>query len=256
MNMLARTPALTAAFLILTSCASAEVLDAHWESVNGDPGVASSVQNNLIASMTEDWTNAVLKVTLTAGSLINPAVGTLGERRLLSPEEDSWLDAPNAPSSNISIIRADYTEDEDGNPGGQFDWFDTDFNGPCTDGLAARIYATDDAVGTWELEMYDVDGGPTIYGSIANGAFADLGTPGDKDGDGDVDVADLMAWQRTDGSASGLDDWRAGFGTGSALVGSIGAVPEPASLSMIGVIVSLATLRRFRVRSTPAARVG
>ena len=166
--MLKRIFTLAMVLTVAMGVARASVVDVHWESVDGDPGVAGSVQNDLITTMTADWTNAVLKVTLTQGSLINPTVGTLGERHLLSPEEDSWLDAPNAPSSNFSIIKADYAT-------GQFDWFDTDDNGPVTDGLAARIYASDDAVGTWAVEMYDVDGGTIpnpLTGSVVNGSFA------------------------------------------------------------------------------------
>ena len=58
----------------------------------------------------------------------------------------------------------------------------------------------------------------------------------DYDGDGDVDIADLMAWQRTDASADALAAWKSAF-TGAALAGgdAIAAVPEPASLLLVAI---------------------
>ena len=58
------------------------------------------------------------------------------------------------------------------------------------------------------------------------------GGPPDYDGDGDVDIADLMKWQRDDGSASGLTAWQNDF-TGSLLAGSIASVPEPVSATLL-----------------------
>ena len=54
---------------------------------------------------------------------------------------------------------------------------------------------------------------------------------GDFDGDGDVDIADLIVWQRTDGTAAGLDAWKAEF-TGSPASASA-AVPEPTALALV-----------------------
>jgi hypothetical protein len=83
------------------------------------------------------------------------------------------------------------------------------------------------------------------YGADANfTAYFDFdfpeGTPGDFDGDGDVDGRDFLEWQRGDSptplSATDLADWQNNYGT-SGLAG-FGAVPEPHSLA-IGALGSL-----------------
>lgn len=64
--------------------------------------------------------------------------------------------------------------------------------------------------------------------------------PGDYDGDGDADVADLMRWQRNDGSAAGLEAWRVGAGTGGSSTRAASAVPEPLSIwILVGAAPSL-----------------
>ena len=55
---------------------------------------------------------------------------------------------------------------------------------------------------------------------------------GDFDDDGDVDTADLVAWQRGDGTPHGLADWRSGFGFGEAVSASV-AVPEPSAVVLV-----------------------
>ncbi len=82
-------------------------------------------------------------------------------------------------------------------------------------------------------EWYDL----TADGVINNDDLTELQsiigtTPGDFDGDGDVDGADFLVWQRTDGSVSGLSDWQGNYGFGSlaASAASNVAVPEPSSL--------------------------
>ena len=56
--------------------------------------------------------------------------------------------------------------------------------------------------------------------------------PADLDQDLDVDVADLMKWQRDDGGAAGLSAWQSSF-TGGPIAAGIASVPEPASASLL-----------------------
>jgi|GEM_PF-1112072 len=56
--------------------------------------------------------------------------------------------------------------------------------------------------------------------------------PGDYDGDGDVDGADFLEWQRNDGTPSGLAAWQASYGN-APLVGAVTAVPEPSSVVLL-----------------------
>ena len=71
--------------------------------------------------------------------------------------------------------------------------------------------------------------------------------PGDKDFDGDVDVADLMEWQRSDGSAAGLADWQSNFTGAPPASAAIGAVPEPsAAVCVLMGAAAFASRRRRR----------
>jgi hypothetical protein len=100
------------------------------------------------------------------------------------------------------------------------------------------------------------------------------GLASDFDNDGDSDGADFLRWQRgvgTTGAAAtknvgnanadnivdgaDLDWWEAEYGLGGSAVASIGAVPEPASIVLVGV--GLATLgASARRRSTPSPQFG
>lgn len=68
-----------------------------------------------------------------------------------------------------------------------------------------------------------------------------VGTPGDFDGDGDVDGNDYLLWQR-DPAVGNLSDWQANFP--GALQANLGAVPEPASLALLGAAAALSLLAR------------
>ncbi|RIK75972.1 MAG: hypothetical protein DCC67_14535 [Planctomycetota bacterium] len=72
------------------------------------------------------------------------------------------------------------------------------------------------------------------------------GSPGDFDGDGDVDGNDFLVWQRNAGSSAELADWKANFGAGG---GAVGAVPEPGALVLVALgVVGGLSLRRRQAR--------
>jgi hypothetical protein len=66
------------------------------------------------------------------------------------------------------------------------------------------------------------------------------GTPGDFDGDEDVDGRDFLVWQRggspTALSAGDLAAWQGGYGDTPGLRANISAVPEPTSAILIAVV--------------------
>lgn len=67
--------------------------------------------------------------------------------------------------------------------------------------------------------------------------------PGDFDDDGDVDGADFLGWQRTDPSQ--IPTWQGNYGVGA--LSSVAAVPEPASLVMVGVALVAVAAGRCRL---------
>lgn len=72
--------------------------------------------------------------------------------------------------------------------------------------------------------------------------YTSVHTPGDFDGDGDVDGADFLVWQRNTDAGS-LEAWQSNFG--HAPNSGLLAVPEPASAVLIGMAV-LGVLVRLR----------
>ncbi|HMP08518.1 MAG TPA: hypothetical protein PJ982_19390 [Lacipirellulaceae bacterium] len=100
---------------------------------------------------------------------------------------------------------------------------------------------------------YHIAGGATVRGSVAFALPSSASQDGDFDGNGRVDGADFLTWQRGLGSAYNAADltaWRNNYGAGgaAAAVGAAAhAVPEPAAASMaIAVAAALATTRRRR----------
>ena len=88
---------------------------------------------------------------------------------------------------------------------------------------------------------YTDDGSPIAAGDAGT-------TPGDFDGDGDVDTADLMQWQReypTLGAAD-LDLWKANFGAGASSAPATAAVPEPSTLVLLAAGAGALAFQRKR----------
>jgi hypothetical protein len=75
------------------------------------------------------------------------------------------------------------------------------------------------------------------------------GQAGDFDGDGDVDGRDFLVWQRNT-SVGNLADWQANYGAGGPLTASSTSVPEPATLSLMALVMCVgAGLRSTRTAS-------
>jgi hypothetical protein len=157
---------------LLVGVARATVIDIHWEYTDGDPAVTGTVQNTLFTSMTADWTNAVVQIDLTQGSLVNPLAPPPpfnDNRNYGTNENDSWTDSPNNLYGYPTNIDGffDFTT-------GHFEWFDVGDFGGVTDAIAMRLYATDDAVGTWNVKMLDRDSlgvATEANGTVIGGAF-------------------------------------------------------------------------------------
>jgi hypothetical protein len=111
-------------------------------------------------------------------------------------------------------------------------------------GVSDALYVRDLTVGAGST--LDVDGlnlyylNATIDGNVIDTAGGGgihqivSSTPdGDFDGDGDVDGADFLIWQR-DTSVGDLADWQDNFGTAS-LAEAVAAVPEPNSICLLAL---------------------
>ncbi len=176
------TFAFVVALFAVTTAARAVVTDVHWVPLDGAPAVANSIQNTLFTSMTNDWTNAVVTIKLTAGSLLNPSPsGPTSEWQQLGGPNDTWLAIPYVANGGFPTINL-FDQDSPLVPGVDhtFDWFDTTDGGPTSNGIAARIYASTSAMGTFSVQMYDRDsaGVPTqLSGIISGGSFASVPEP-------------------------------------------------------------------------------
>lgn len=100
------------------------------------------------------------------------------------------------------------------------------------------------------VQVVDDNGGPdsgALYWDSAELFLIEedtSATPGDFDGDGDVDGADFLVWQRTDGSADGLQEFQTNY-PNSGQLSAVSAVPEPATcLLALGFTAALLAKRQ------------
>jgi len=95
---------------------------------------------------------------------------------------------------------------------------------------------------------------PGAVDGIANGLYVDdvdlspitEQGAGDFDLDSDVDGTDFLVWQRTDGTANGLDEWRTNYGAPLSPFQGIAAVPEPSTLMLLLISGLFAQQRKRR----------
>jgi len=103
-----------------------------------------------------------------------------------------------------------------------------------------------------ELETADSSDVPDMMAFLDSEGFllSGPGQDGDFDGDGDVDGADFLAWQRGDSpdplSAGDLATWEANFGTTPAPATAAVAVPEPTSAALMLSLAAVGLLQRSR----------
>lgn len=103
-----------------------------------------------------------------------------------------------------------------------FDFLDWDTS---AGGNGRKLHFTDDGLLAFALVLGDGSSG--IYTARI---VADVPLSGDFDGDGAVDGADFLAWQRTPGIGS-LDDWQVNYGTMQGW--NMATVPEPSALLLL-----------------------
>ena len=94
------------------------------------------------------------------------------------------------------------------------------------------------------------DGDLSLFLSLVGGGFVNgtvqyeaSSVPGDFDFDGDVDGEDFLLWQRDPGVGL-LADWENYYGFPSGSLAAASAVPEPATLAMLGSLLLCSLFRR------------
>jgi len=103
---------------------------------------------------------------------------------------------------------------------------------------------------SFDMMVYTTDGLSDVSQVISYTLAEAPMTPGDFDNDSDIDGQDFLLWQRGLGgmfTANDLADWRANFG--ATTVAAIGAVPEPAALSIASIGGAILLAGRARVRA-------
>ncbi|MEM8943899.1 MAG: FG-GAP-like repeat-containing protein [Planctomycetota bacterium] len=201
---------------------------------------------------------------------------------------DQDLIAPTDSFSDERVFISDASEN--GNS-----WLYVELSGPSdnTSGIGAAVYATIDAgtpdertirreantnAGTFnqsdvpvhfglgdatvidELRIEWPDGTVQIINDVAVDQYLSVTTPGDYDGDGDVDAGDLAQWHadyginggsdaNLDGLSSGFDflSWQQQLGNGVVALSAASVVPEPSGLCLVaGCIGILFATRQSR----------
>lgn len=118
------------------------------------------------------------------------------------------------------------------------------FEGMDQAGLVTLIVEQINNSGSEDATFYAHEGGAALAPRLVlDAAVAASALVGDFDADGDVDGADLLAWQRGEaplgGDPSELADWQANYGNQGAIAANANRVPEPATFALAVFLIVL-----------------
>ena len=127
---------------------------------------------------------------------------------------------------------------------------------PTADALILTPFFDDESTFAFQIYPYQNSGNWGIdadnvvnIDNVQLEFFPATTTPGDFDGDSDVDGRDFLMWQRGESpvplSETDLADWQANYGGGGELASFV-AVPEPGSLLLVAMSAALLFGRRSR----------
>ena len=231
--------------------------------VNIGTTVTSEAPLNRNFFIGQDNANIDARLRTTGGLTGNPPVS---HPNLNGDRPQQQTDGTGAVVNNSTeLIHVMYTRDTDGNsfiyvdgvlrsdasvtqPGDLSNW-DPSYVLTLANELVYDSASQRDFLGEYHLvSFYNRALSATeVLQNFSAGPSLTSGLDGDFDGDGDVDGADFLAWQR--GEASGgattanLTLWESNFGT-SATAAAANAVPEPASVMLLAIAGVLCFFRR------------
>jgi len=225
--------------------------DGDWGTFAGPP-TASTVAGDGVTNENLELSNA------TTGGTITFTVTNNGTEdiELDGFHFDAYAFRPKAARAyELSVASGDITngviytsaDDEITEVGGDWDNLAHDDISHSLLGLADNILevgGTVDFLLAFSSGEGDGSGGHDLWiDNIAITAAVDV-ISGDFDDDGDVDGADFLAWQRSDGTAAGLTAWQNNYGSPTPLAASSAAVPEPAGFALVFGACSVLVLFR------------
>jgi hypothetical protein len=246
------TASVTAAGITGSAVTTSEGLDWHTNdgrgaSADGDwgtfagPPTASTVAGDGVTNENLELSNATTGGTITF-TLTNEGTEDI---ELEGFHFDAYAFRPKAARAyELSVSSGDITtgviytsaDDEITHVGGVWDNLAHDDISHSLLGLADNILevgGTVDFLLAFSSGAGDGSGGHDLWiDNVAISAVIDA-LPGDFDGDGDVDGADFLEWQRTDGTAAGLTVWQNNYGAPASLATASAAVPEPGAVMLV-----------------------
>ncbi len=210
-------------FLLVAGLAASNanaVLSARFANVDNTAALTGYVTQDLLinTSAGDDWGQAQLLTTLTAGSIYQDANGSdFAPNPLLFPtfpslEFDSYLDGNGVQPGIIGAavnLGGDVREFSDEHI--DIAWYNTKQDDVGSEFGIGRFTLSDDAIGTWSMMVASTSGFRTFQGQINNGLFdlREIGPlTGDLDSDGFVGITDLNIV---------LSDWNKTIFTGDPL---------------------------------------
>jgi hypothetical protein len=212
-------------------------------------GVGNS--GSVLASRESGTENApTLRTTIDGAALVDGAYDIFAY--FWSDDDEDWRILAGLESNNLIDFRRYGSQHAEAD---QFEAIGT-VSANSNDLLLYRAYlGRTNVLGGTDIEVFIDDwstsvGGAirTWYDGVGYALVTEVGTPGDFDGDGDVDGRDFLVWQRgygTEYDSDDLADWQTYYGSTGPLSARV-AVPEPTAFLLLSLALLAGSGMRLR----------